>query len=114
MHQMGLAEPDTAIQEQRVEAVARRPLGDPARAGIGEFVGLADHERVEGEARVERQFRAVIHPLLDPVRSRRRAAGGRGQALGHPPNGGAMPPTRMSTLRTAGFSACHSVFSRSP
>ena len=54
VHQVGLAEADAAIEEQRVEARARRALGDAAGAGIGELVRLADDEGVEGEALVER------------------------------------------------------------
>ena len=62
---MRLAQADAAIEEQRVEARAGRLLGDPAGAGIGEFIGLADHEGVEGEAGIDRQFRALIHPFLE-------------------------------------------------
>ena len=53
VHQMGLAEPDPAVQEQRVER-RRGGFGDAARGGMGELVRLADHEIVEGEARIER------------------------------------------------------------
>ena len=52
MHQMGLAEPDAAENVERI-ALRQRPvlLGDVAGGGIGEFVGLADHEVGEGVAR---------------------------------------------------------------
>ena len=59
MHQMGLAEADPAIKEQRVErhAVDRRDagLGDAAGGGVGQLVGLADDKILEGEARIERR-----------------------------------------------------------
>jgi hypothetical protein len=42
VHQVRLAEPDAAVEEQRVEAGLGRPLRDAARAGMGEFVRLAD------------------------------------------------------------------------
>ena len=81
MHQMGLAEPDAAIEEQRIEAGARRLLGDPASAGIGEFVRLADHESIECEARIDRQIGPLVCPLLDPGRNRRQALNDRGNAF---------------------------------
>ena len=55
MHQMGLAEPDAAIEEQRVEAAPAARLGDALRRGMGELVRLADDEILEGEARIERR-----------------------------------------------------------
>ena len=51
---MRLAEPDAAIKEERVEAGGGRRFGNAARAGIGEFVRLADHEGIESETLVER------------------------------------------------------------
>ena len=61
VHQVGLAEADAAVEEQRVEA--HRPalghaLGDPARGGVRQLVRLADDEIVEGAAPVERRRRA--------------------------------------------------------
>ena len=58
VHQVGLAEADAGIEEQRVE---RRDIGfrDPARRRPGELVGLADDERIEGEAAVERSYNFV-------------------------------------------------------
>ena len=57
MHQVGLAQADAAVQEQRIEADARRLFGDAARAGIGKLIGLADDEVIEREPRIEhRQF----------------------------------------------------------
>ena len=68
MHQMGLAEPDAAVEEQRVERHrvnrAGASLGDPPGGGMGQFVGFADDEVLEGEARVERQeLRPVVADL---------------------------------------------------
>ncbi len=51
---MRLAEPDPAIEEQRVEGRGRR-FGDAARGGVGQLVRLADDEIVEREARIERR-----------------------------------------------------------
>src|SRR3546814_13504565 len=53
MHQMGFAEADTAIEEQRVEWNRLR-FGDTARGGIGELVRLAYQEVLEGDAWIER------------------------------------------------------------
>ena len=53
VHQVGLAEADAAIQEQRVEA-DRAAFGHAAGGGMGQFVRLADDETVEGEARIQR------------------------------------------------------------
>ena len=54
VHEVGLAEPDAAIEEKRVEG-RRLSFGDAPRRGIGELVGLADDEAVEGAARIERR-----------------------------------------------------------
>ena len=58
MHQVGLAEADPAVEEERVEG--DRPalgdaLGHAAGGGVGELVRLADDEVVEGAAPVERR-----------------------------------------------------------
>ena len=59
MHQVGLAEPDAAIEEQRVERhrVDRSgaAFGHPPGGGMRQLVRLADDEVLEGEARVERR-----------------------------------------------------------
>jgi hypothetical protein len=49
-----LAEAHPAIEEQGVEG-DRIGLGHPARGGVGQLVRFADHEVVEGEARIERR-----------------------------------------------------------
>ena len=53
---MGLAEPGRAADEQRVVGEPGQ-LGDGQRGGVGEPVGVADHELVEREARVEARRR---------------------------------------------------------
>ena len=53
LHQVGLAEPGGAVDEERVVGLAGR-LGDGVGRGGGELVGLADDEGVEGVALVER------------------------------------------------------------
>ena len=80
VHQMGLAEPDPAIEEERVVG-RRRRLGDPPRRRVGELVGLADDEIAEHEARIER---AADLPL--GARRRDRFGGGAvaGGAAGRP------------------------------
>ena len=47
VHQVGLAETDAAIDEERV-VLAGRNLGDRARGGVRELVRRADDEGVEG------------------------------------------------------------------
>ena len=69
MHQMGLAEPDPAIKEKRVERHhanrAGAGFGDPPGRGMGELVGLADDEVLEGEARVERRGLRLVFAKLE-------------------------------------------------
>ena len=50
--QVGLAEPGRAVEEERVVGL-RGGLGDGQRGGVGEAVAVADHEALEGVARVE-------------------------------------------------------------
>ena len=52
VQQVRLAEPGRAADEERVVGEAGH-LGDGERGGVGEPVGVADHELVEREARVE-------------------------------------------------------------
>jgi hypothetical protein len=54
VHQVGLAQPDAAIKEQRVER-DRPAFGHPAGGSMGQFVRLADDEAVEGEACIQRR-----------------------------------------------------------
>ena len=63
LHQVGLAEPGGAVDEERVVGLAGR-LGGRVRGGGGELVGLADDEGVEGVALVER-LRAGVGPRGD-------------------------------------------------
>ena len=53
VHQMRLAQTDTAIEEQRIEG-HRPALGNATGRGMGQFVRLADDKRVEGEPRIKR------------------------------------------------------------
>ena len=71
VEEVRLAEADTAVDEERVVGL-RRQLGDRLAGGLGELVGVADHEGLEGVAGRE----AVGE------RHRRRLAGGHGAALG--------------------------------
>ena len=64
MHQMGLAEADAAIEEERVERHgmnrAGAGLGDPPGGRMRQLVGLADDEVLEGETRVERRREGAL------------------------------------------------------
>ena len=53
VHEMGLAEPDAAIEEKRIIG---RDVGfrDAARGGKGKFVRLADDEILEGKSEIKR------------------------------------------------------------
>ena len=149
MHQVGFAQADAAVQEQRIEPGAGRPFRDAAGAGIGEFVRFADDETFEGEARIERRGEVrtrldtlVRHPVIaampELLRLRSTFGDWRGgfyagrrwrlhfarcfarRRAGWLPStataGCSRPsaPTRISTRRTDGFSACHSARIRSP
>ena len=63
VHQVRLAEPGLAVEEQRVER-HRAALRDAARGIVGDLVGLTDDEAVEGVARVERDRGAVLRDRL--------------------------------------------------
>ncbi|MPM16707.1 hypothetical protein SDC9_63088 [bioreactor metagenome] len=52
VHQVGLAQPGTAVDDQRVEHLARSLGGRPGRR-VGQPIGRADDEVVEGVLRVE-------------------------------------------------------------
>src|SRR5205085_1948422 len=74
VHQMRLAEPDAAIQKQRIErhrsTRTRTSLGDATRCGVGELVGLADDEIPENEAVIESQeLRPVVADFERQYRS---------------------------------------------
>ena len=90
MHEVRLAEADAAIKKQRVEADGAA-FGDATGSRMGQFVGFAHDEGVEGEARVERCARHLIMVgatggLLGPLRRSHGAGGGclgRGGAVCH-------------------------------
>jgi hypothetical protein len=52
VHEVGLAQAHSAIEEERVVALGR-DLGHGPRGGMGELVGRADHEALEGVLRIE-------------------------------------------------------------
>ena len=52
VHQVGLAQPDAAVEKERVVGHRGR-LGHRLRGGVGEAVRIPDDEVVEGVARVE-------------------------------------------------------------
>ena len=64
LHQVGLAEADAAVEEQRVVA-SRGVLGHRPAGGVGELVGAADDEVVELIARVELRRRDLAGSLVD-------------------------------------------------
>ncbi len=70
VHEVGLAEADTPIEEERIEG-DRTALGNPAGSGMGELVRLADHEIVKGEARVELRAGQCLLGLIDGFWRRR-------------------------------------------
>ena len=84
VHEVGLAETHTAVQEERVVRLAGR-LGDSAAGGVSESTGVADHERAEGERRVEPRVVGSIlglaHVRIGRIRNDRRCVGG-GDASG--------------------------------
>ena len=98
MHQVGLAEADAAIEEQRIEWHGRG-IRDPVGRRIGELVGLADDEILEGEPRIEHGAEEV---------SGRRVIGvsaveiDRGYRLGldRPPGGPAIARSRQGRAST--------------
>ena len=71
MHQVGLAEPDAAVQKERVEGNGRR-IGDATRSGVGQLVRLADDEVLEREAGIERRAE-LVESAARRRRARRRA-----------------------------------------
>ena len=76
VQQVGLAEAGRAADEQRVVG-ERRHLGDRERGAVGEPVGVADHELVEREARVERDVRRRPQRTRSPAPAPRSARRGR-------------------------------------
>ena len=70
VQEMRLAEPDSAVDEERVVR-ARWELGHGLARRLGELVRRADHERVERVARVEPLDGAAARRPLEPRRRRR-------------------------------------------
>ena len=54
MHQMRFAEPDAAIQKERVER-RRFRIGDPPGRGVGKFIGLTDNKVFKNKPRIKRR-----------------------------------------------------------
>ena len=73
VHQMGLAQPDAAVQEQRVVGAAGI-FRDLERGGLGELVALALDEGGEGEVGIEPR---ADHQPLGAAHVRAAAAAGR-------------------------------------
>jgi len=77
---MRLAEPDAAIEEERVEGhrVLGRGtgLGDAARRGVGELIRFADDKILECQTRIERSGKLAF--VIEGVRSDLRGALGDG------------------------------------
>ncbi len=73
LHEMGLAEPDAAVDEERVVSL-RWALGDGLRGRLRELVTASDDEGVELIARV--QLRGGV-----PIEARLLGAGGQGAAI---------------------------------
>ena len=79
LQQVGLADAGRAADEERVVGLGGH-LGDGQRGRVGEAVGVADHELLEGELGVAERPRAVGRLACAPARApgrpaRRRAAG---------------------------------------
>ena len=85
VHQMGLAEPDPAVKEERVER--HRPISagaglrDTPGGGMGKLVGLADDEVLEREALIERR---LLRPVLADLECGRTFACKRNRMERHP------------------------------
>ena len=88
LQEVGLAQAGVAVDEQRVVLAGRR-LGHGQGGGVGEPVGRADHEGVEGVPRVDVVHRSVPTPPAP--------AGRRGGRRGHGPR-----PARARSGRSRG------------
>ena len=66
MHQMGLAEADGTVEEERIEPWAGRQFGHAAGARVGEFVWFSDNETFERKTWIKgrRQFRSGIDTIV--------------------------------------------------
>jgi hypothetical protein len=63
VQQVGLAAPGAAMDEERVEGDIVR-AGERAGGVEGNLIGLADHERIETKARIERRREQLVARLL--------------------------------------------------
>ncbi len=77
VHQMRLAHPHAAVEEQGVVRF-RRLFRDRPRRGVSKLVGLADHKRIEGIAQIQLMIAAlkIQLGLPRPGRGRRRCLDG--------------------------------------
>ena len=83
VHQVGLAHAHAAIEEERIVGLGG-PFGHRQRGGARKLIAVADHERIEGVARVElRRGGPVEARLLG--RARRGAGGAVGACAGNRP-----------------------------
>ena len=116
VHQVGLAEPDAAVEEQRVER-RRGELGDALGGGERELVGLADDEVLEGAARVERGADVAVERPRPSASGRSAAAGAAGarrrRLAGAGGAGVGAASTFSATPRTAGLTRRQSTRMRS-
>ena len=71
LHQVRLAHPDAAIQEQRVVGL-RGPLGHSLAGRMGKLVAAADHECVKGVAWIQLRRAIPVEPPLRGMQPRRR------------------------------------------
>ena len=108
VHQVGLAEADAAVDEQRVVGGAGI-FRDLQRRGLGEVIALAFDETVEGEIGVERHAERMRHaagaarrsPRRLPAARRRRPAASREPIsieTGRPPSARSSASMRVSRL----------------
>ncbi len=100
VHQVGLAQADAAVEEQRVEgdlAALGDALGHPAGRGVGELIRLADDEVLEGAAPVDRRGRQL------EIRNDRAAGRGAGAGAG----AAALDGATANSSRLTGIPSLH-------
>jgi hypothetical protein len=96
MHQVGLAEADAAVDEQRVVGLAGISR-DLHRGRLGELIALALDEGVEGEVRIDA---AAEHRCRPRIGARRLGADSDAPFSGS--TGGAMPARVPTSSTTSG------------